>query len=382
MTQRLVAACFLSVSLLTSLIGQEIARFSLPNARFAAMGGPHAALADDWSLLFANPAGLASAKSQFIAAQVGIQATGPLFDIGLALLGGGDMLKNFTTVLANNNYKLYTAGDFAGPLSFGYIGKGIGFGLFNRTHAVVDAVGISNVSILAEEDVLMVGGYAFGFDIGKDHHLEFGLLAKGFGRGGISSTLDALALMDIVSSYMDQRFSLATGIGIDTGFRYSWSSTGLSLGIVCRDLYSPALVSSYSSVTGFIEDPSNSIEKNKSATVDLPRDLAVGLAWSMPPGSFWGLVDSFVVAMDYVRILDLFQPFTRNPVLNLGLGVETRILDIVSLQAGVSEGYPNAGASLDLSVMKLNLAVWGSELGLEPGSRPAFNLMSAFEFSY
>jgi hypothetical protein len=102
----------------------------------------------------------------------------------------------------------------------------------------------------------------------------------------------------------------------------------------------------------------------------------------MPPGGLWGLVDSLTVALDYGHILDLWTPFSRNPILNLGLGVETRFLDIVSLRAGVSEGYPNAGASLDLSVMKLNLAVWGSELGLEPGSRPAFNLMTSLEFSY
>lgn len=379
MKQRLVAGTILSLALAGGLAAQAVAPFNLPITRFVAMGGAHAALADDWSLLFANPAGLADAKPRFIAAQIGAKATGPLFDIGTAFLGSGSMLTNFTTVLANNDYKLYAAADLAGPLSFGYVGKSIGFGLFNRTHAVVDAAGISNINIKAEEEVLLVGGYAFGIDLGKYNRIEAGILAKGFARGGISKNADALALMNIVSNYMQQPFTLTTGIGIDLGLRWAWTA-GLSAGLVCRDLYSPVLLSSYSSVQGFIDNPQAAHGADTTGTI--PRDLDFGLAWSMPPGGLWGLVDSLVIALDYSRILDLLEPYARNPILNIGLGVETRILDIVSLRAGITEGYPNAGASLDLAVMKLDLSVWGSELGQEPGARSAFNLMSTLEFSY
>ena len=380
MKQHIFAALAISVLAAPLLSALDVEPFDIPIARFAAMGGPHAALGDDWTLLFANPAGLADVKPQMLASQFSARMTGPLFDIALATLGGGSLLDNFVRVLANNGYQLYAAGDIAGPLSFGYVGDGIGFGLFNRTHVVVDAASITNIGILAQEDILLVGGYAYGINLGKSHRLEAGLLAKGFARGGISTTTDALSLQDIVTKAMDQPFELETGIGIDFGLRWVWVPTGLSAAVVCRDIYSPVLVNSYTSVQGFISNPQTSTQGSVSG--EIPRNLDVGLAWSMLPGGLWNLVDSLTVAVDYGHILDLWKPFSRNPILNLGLGVETRFLDIVSLRAGITDGYPNAGASLDLSVMKLNLAVWGSELGLEPGSRPVFNLMSGLEFSY
>ncbi len=379
MKHRFLAASILFSATLSGLAALDVAPFLVPVTRFAAMGGSHAALADDWSLLFANPAGLSRAKPEFLAAQIGVKATGPLFDIGTAILGGGSLLDNFATVLKANNYKLLAAADIAGPLSFGYIGKGIGFGLFNRSQALVDAASISSIKIRASEDILLVGGYAFGFDIGKFNRVDFGILAKGFARGTLAKTADALALTNIVSTYMELPFSLATGIGVDVGLRWAWTE-GLSAGLVCRDLYSPVLTSNYKTVQGFIDSPEKTLESTSKDTV--PRNLSLGLAWAMPPDGFFGLVDSLIIAIDYSRILDLLTPYSRNPILNLGLGVETRILDIVSLRAGLYEGYPNAGASLDLSVMKLDVSVWGSELGQEPGSRPSFNLMSTLEFSY
>jgi hypothetical protein len=381
MKHRSLTSAALALLLAGGLAAQSIAPFSIPLSRFGSMGGAHAALADDWSLLFANPAGLASAKPRLLAAQLGVRASGPLFDIGLALLGGGSMVGNVMNVLKTNNYKLSAGADIAGPLSFGYVGKGIGFGLFNRSRMLVDASGISTIRLVAEEDVLLVGGYAFGLNFGPDNRVEAGILAKGFARGGIDKTMDALALLGIVSDFMQKPFGLTTGIGIDLGVRWA-GPLGLSAGLVCRDLYSPIQISSYSTLAGFIADPTAVLVPSLGKTANLYRDLDLGFAWTMPDGGFWGLVDSFVVSLDYSRILDLFQQFTRNPVLNLGLGVESRILDIVTLRAGLNEGYPNMGVSLDLVALRLDLAVWGSELGLEPGSRPSFNMMTALEFSY
>ncbi|MFZ4617332.1 MAG: hypothetical protein ACOYM2_14200 [Rectinemataceae bacterium] len=379
MKWRIIPGLVLSFGLVHGVMALDIDPFTIPVARFGAMGGSHVALADDWSLMFANPAGLASVPPRFLAAQVGARASGPLFDIALALLGGGSMIDNFVGVLARNDYKLYSAVDVAGPLSFGYVGKGLGFGLFNRTHAIVDAASLTSVKIAAQEDVLLIGGYAFGVNIGNWSRFEAGLLAKGYARGGLVSTQDALSLVNIVSSYMAQPFSLETGIGVDFGLRFS-TSIGLAFGLACRDLYSPVLQSRYSSVQGFMDNPEASLVK--SIPGEVARQLDGGISWSMPAGGFWGLVDSFVVAIDYRRILDLLETFPRNPALNLGIGVESRFLDIISVRAGLSEGYPTAGASLDLSVMRLDLSVWGSELGLEPGARPSFNLMTTLDFSY
>lgn len=380
MHRRLVASLFLACALAASLAALEVPGFSVPLSRFGAMGGSHVALADDYGLLFANPAALASARPQLFLTQVGAQATGPLFDIAQAFLGGGSMLESFTSVLRANDFRLFAAADLAGPLSFGYVGSGLGFGLFNRSHALIDAAGISSVGLRAEEEILLVGGYAYGLDIGKRHRLEAGILAKGFARGGITSTMDALSLMNVVSDPLGLPFQLTTGIGVDIGIRWAWD-IGLAAGLSCRDLYSPALVSSYSSLRQFLDDPGNDPGKSSSPAT-LPRDLSLGIGYTMPRGGLWGLVDGLVLALDYRRILDLFSPFPRNAILNLGLGMEARMLDIVVLRGGISEGYLNAGISLDLTIARLNLAFHGSELGQEPGARPAFNLGTSIEFIY
>jgi len=375
----LALAGLVALGLAPGLAAQPTEPFRLDLARPLAMGGSHAALADDWGLLFANPAGLASAKPRLFVAQVGARASGPLFDMAQAFLGGGSMIDTFVSVLKANDYSLYTTADIAGPLSFGYVGKGLGFGLFNRTHAVVDAAGISSVRILAAEDILLVGGYAVGLDLGPNHRLEAGILAKGFARASADKATDALSLVSIVGDPLGLPFTIGTGIGIDVGLRWAWTA-GFSAGLACRDLYSPLLLSRYTSVQGFLDGASTALVS--SIPSEVRRNLVVSLAYSMPPGGLWGLVDGLVIAADYSHLLDLLETFHRNPVLELGLGFELRVLDIIALRAGLSEGYPSAGASLDLAVTRLDLSVWGSELGQEPGSRPAFNLMVSLDFTY
>jgi len=88
------------------------------------------------------------------------------------------------------------------------------------------------------------------------------------------------------------------------------------------------------------------------------------------------------MAMDYTDILDLTSPLPRNPILNVSLGVETRVLDIVTLRVGIDEALLSAGVGLDLGVFTLNIAAFGQELGLDPGDRPYYNLLVDFDFKY
>jgi hypothetical protein len=62
--------------------------------------------------------------------------------------------------------------------------------------------------------------------------------------------------------------------------------------------------------------------------------------------------------------------------------METRVLHIVTLRAGIADALLSAGAGIDLSVFTLNLSIFGAELGLEPGDRPCYNLLVDFNFKY
>jgi hypothetical protein len=377
MPSRLKSVCILYAGLvLAAAPAFAVDPFDFTSAREWSMGGRHVALADDSSVLLINPAGLADAKSSFEVANLGIRAIGPVFDIANLVAGGQQ--SGFTDFLAKNNYNLYTGLDLSGPIALGYTGGGLGFGLFNKTKFIVDVASVSSINVTAGEDLLLAGGYAWRFDLGNGHELAAGVVTKGYVRGETDASMGIVEAVNTISnpaSVLGNPFTLTTGIGLDAGLRWAWS--GLSAGLVCRDAFSPAISTVYTSATAFM-----SSSPGVSTYVTLPRSLDIGFAWSPSLGRLGQVIDSLVLALDYRDIIDLFSIVPRNPILNVGIGAEARVLDIVTLRAGISDALPSAGLGLNLSAFTLNVSAFGQELGLDPGDRPYYNLLVDFDFKY
>ncbi len=377
------ALCSLLAMVATPVFALNLDAFDFSSPREKAMGGTHVALADDFSVLLTNPAGLADVPSKFSAADLGVRAIGPVFDIANLIMGGNTSPTAIMNFLAANNYKLYAGLDISGPVAFGYTGGGLGFGLFNKTGLTANVASVSSIGVKAVEDLLLAGGYAMHFDLGKGQTLAAGVSTKGFVRGDISPTIGAIEAMDLISNPMAllaKPFNLTTGIGIDAGLRWSWKDQ-VAAGLACRDAFSPALVTKYSSMAGFLGDPANS--KLGSSTYEtLRRSLDFGFSWSPSLGRLGQILDSLVIALDYRDILDLANPVPRNPILNVGVGMELKVLDIVSIRAGMDNTLLSVGMGLDLGVFTLNVAAFGKELGLDPGNRPYYNLLIDFDFKY
>jgi len=359
----------------------QVEPFAPDFGRTLSLGGRHAAVADSFAALASNPACLVAVPREVSLGRLDLRASGPLFDIASALLDGGDLATAFVDLLADNDYKLYTGADVAGPIAFGYVGSGLGFGLFNRTRVSVNAASATSIGIEAGEDLLLAGGYAFRIALGGGHALDLGISAKGFARGEIAETLGVIDLVGTLEDPMallDLPFTLTTGVGVDAGLRWNWDEV-LAAALVCRDAYSPALVTTYDDATAFIEDPSAAHPTSTAVTLD--PDLAFGLAFSPRLGRLGIVLDSILVALDYRDILDLFSPLPRNPILNVGLGVEVRALDILSFRVGVAETLLTTGLGLDFGAFGFDVSAFGSELGIEPGQRPVYNLRVGFDFS-
>lgn len=356
-------------------------------ARDRSMGGTHVALADSSSVLLTNPAGLADLPSSYSVADLSLQAMGPVFDLASLALNGSSggssgLTSALSSLLANNNGSLYAGAQLSGPLALGFTGNGLGFGLYNKTLFSLDAASINSITITAQEVVLLVGGYAVRFDLGNGHELDAGLTAKGFVIGSEDPSMDFLAVTSLIqnpSSLLSEPFNLTTGVGVDLGLRWAWKD--YSAGIAYRDAYSPALETTYSSLSSFASN-SSSAKQGSSSYTTLGSSLDTGVAWTPYLGSLSTVFDSLTVALDYHDILDLFSVLPRNPILNVGLGAEVKALDIVSVRAGISDALLNAGIGLDLSIFKMNLAVFGTELGVDPGNRPCYNLLLDFDFAY
>jgi hypothetical protein len=168
------------------------------------------------------------------------------------------------------------------------------------------------------------------------------------------------------------------GMGIDIGLRYTFA-TDLSVGLVCYDAYSPVLVTNHDSFSDF-KSKSNSGKSSGYATVT-PR-LDLGLAYRIHSTFLDRYISNFVVMADYHNFLDFMSLIPRNPILNVGIGAELVVLKILSLRIGIADALPAMGFGLDLSFMKLDCAVHGKELGLDPGIQPTYAIDIGLLFRY
>lgn len=361
--------------------------FRLPSPRAAALGGTHATDAEDISVLFANPAGLVATESQISFSNVGILLSGPVFTLSSVVIEGID--GGFESLLSSDAVisllgSLYASGQVIGPLYFSYVGEGLGFGVFNATSFEARTVGSTSVRASVAERLILHGGYAFDVPLPAswEGDLSVGVLLKGLVKGEAGLDLSILELADVEDVFGDDLLaslplSIISGIGLDLGVRYSLDERFV-VGIAGRDAFSPTVETEYASVNAFLEN-----ETSTGVTYGyLPFDLSAGIKWRPRLGRLERVVDDLTFLLDYRDIFDFLiqRGATPNPLLKIGLGAELALLEIMSIRGGFTEGLFGAGLGLDLTVMKLDFAMFGSELSLEPGLRPVFNVILGLTF--
>ncbi len=378
-------AFVLSMSVST-LFAQDLS-IGVPSARTSAVGGVHTAYTEDMSSLFHNPAGFVDAPVQLSIAEITVGASGPIFDIAniviqsfsesdLTALLGTDTVLNLIT-------SIYAAADVAGPVYFGYVGKGLGFGFFNTTDVTVESSGPLSIRAVIGEQVMLAGGYALRLPIAMGKHaLDVGILLKGALRGEVELERNLLQLPDLFSNISldtvtGEPFRFVSGIGLDVGVRYSYADV-FAFGVVGKDLFTPTLIQEFATLDGFI----NSTETPTQTYGQLPIDLSAGMLFSPRLGRLERYVNDVLLLVDYLDILDfLTHPATAvNPVLHVGIGLEITLLQILSIRGGFSQGLFAAGMGIDLSIFRLHIAMFGSELSSEPGGRSVYNAMIGLEF--
>jgi hypothetical protein len=55
---------------------------------------------------------------------------------------------------------------------------------------------------------------------------------------------------------------------------------------------------------------------------------------------------------------------------------------VICLRAGIRDLYLSAGVGLDLTYLRVDLAMYGKEIGLDPGDRPLLNIALSPLFEY
>lgn len=360
---------------------------TLTSARTSALGGPNAALADSLSTLFNNPAGFYSVKPQIRLSEITLHLQGPIFDIAGIIAGsaGG----NFASILSSTSVQnllqsIYASMGLVGPISFGYVGKGIGFGMFSNSSFTLQNTAPFTVAASIGQQFLLDGGYAFRIPlpVSWNSTLEAGIMLKG-GLQGVSYIEKSLfELPTLFSSFglstiTSAPFYFNTVIGMDAGFRYSYKHL-LSVGLVGRNLYTPVFQSLYPSMQSFL----NSSATPTNSTTVLPIDVAVGAVYTPQLTFLQPVLTDLKLMVDYDHALDflLYPSTARNPLLNIGIGTEVTLLRILDLRAGFYEGLFAAGLGLNLHYFTLNASMFGNELSTQPGLQPVFNMIVGFTF--
>ena len=353
--------------------------FDYTSARLAALGGRHGTLVTDFTALFTNPAGFVDAKEEFSISGLGLSVYGPVFDIADTVVGylGASGTLDISGMVGPGG--LATGLNLTGPLAFGWVGRGLGFGLFNRT--LVDAATLgATLTVKAVEEFLMVGGYSFRILDKGQSLLDAGFLGKGFVRGSLPLQASILTVTDLFSGNpLDtQPYTNTLGVGFDVGLLYQFARS-LSFSVVYHDAYSPVLIVPYASTSSFI---SGGAATGTGTYSTIKSSLDVGFSLS-PRFTFLDrYVSTLTFMVDYRDILDLWALIPRNPILNVGMGLELVVLDALSLRAGISEALPALGFGIDFSVMQLDFAMRGVELGLDPGVQPTYAVDLGLLFRY
>ncbi len=336
--------------------------FQVPfSAREAALGGNHAAQADDISTLQSNPAGFRSVEPNLSIGTVNVSLYNGPNDPGVE----------------KSTYDLF------GPLSIAYVGNGLGFGLFSNTNILSRVMGPPpNGNAAVTQNLIMITGYAFRIPLPDDWQstLDVGFSIPIFLAARSETRQDLRELVaSTISAWdfiIDERFTMAAGVSAEFGVLYNWNNT-LSVGIAGRNLAIRSL-KTYST----LRDYQNDAAPIQTSASPLPMDISIGMRWNPPIKSFTSYVDGFTILADYNDIFDfvIYPAQARNPLLHIGLGMEITLLKVVKLRAGFYQLLPSGGLSIDLSFFTIDVAVFGRELSTQPWTTPVYGYMAGVRF--
>ncbi|MDR3248427.1 MAG: hypothetical protein LBT39_06540 [Treponema sp.] len=409
--KKLIAALLVFLCLSAAFAAAEeikMAPLTLPSPQSNGLGGPHVAYTDNIYALFVNPAALQWANQgsiiEFSATvfgpldkfvESGSDFTSAVGDFTEAFedsgddAGGGNVKNPFKGLTdLTDDGRLPLGMDMRGPFSIGYTANGLGVGLFSRTFVDSRIIGV-DVDATAYADLMLTFGMSFNVLRFKDHEVSVGFALKPFARALTDLEVNALDLVDDSDKFLDElSIPLIVGAGGDLGLIYRFKRD-LVVGLAVNDVYTAGMeVYNFSTLI-----PDGGKSGSSDTIYRVPISVNPGVAYTFRLANVWAtapklLQSAYAAAMiDWHNFQNVFTwdtDFThRNPILDLGIGAELGFFNFLKLRFGVHDMLPMVGLGIEPAVFKLNLAVYGKELGNEPGQFPtmAADLSIAFRLN-
>jgi hypothetical protein len=339
--------------------GEDMAPLTISSTRNAGRGGPHVAYTDDVYALFVNPAALQKAN-QWSFFELSPALVGPLFDI-FNIVNSDDPGKALGEFASDQKGRIPLGLELRGPLSFAYTANGLGFGVWDRVSVDTRIRGIDIEATLMADFILNYGMSFRLLDLNYCE-LDVGFVVKPFLRGMAYKEMSGLDLVDDPDILMKNfTVPIIMGAGFDLGFMYRFYED-LAVGLTVDDVF-----------TG-----GGAVASAMGATPDtfyrVPTTLNLGLAYTLRLDRVWKdapLQSAYAAFMfDWHNLTDAFyfDDYTkRNPSLDLGLGLELGLFNFLKIRMGLNEMLPSFGIGLEPGPFQFNFAMYGKELGKEPG---------------
>jgi hypothetical protein len=344
-------------------------RFAIPAAQSNGMGGAHVAYTDNVFSLLVNPAAIMRTRqsSAFALAPTlfSPERTFGLIDPIIQMAGGDiDALTNAGNALEGGKIPLgLEFREF--PLSIAYVSDGFGFGIWDRIFVNPNIIG-TTIKLEAFADVIVPFGAAFKILDTGEHMVDFGFTVKPFIRVKASGQVSLMDIIDGADPLDDISAPVIAGAGFDIGFMYRWD-IGLSAGLAFDDIATRGSV-----ITDLVGSDDSAYFVPFSMNLGVAYDVKIGRFWIDAPGFLANT--GIAVAFDWRDVTNAFQQddYTRrNAALDIGIGLQITLLDMIKIRLGMNEMLPAFGLGLKFGLFELDVAYYGKELGLEPGQLPA-----------
>ncbi len=364
------------------------------------MGDAVVALPMQQSAFFYNPAHAAHAKLHVTIAGLQLSASStvldqlsyykddlqPALDEGIENLDS-ERLKSLydrtlevgrQTTFLNLNVLAPSAGFHIGP-----VGVGVGiFGSSTFAYRFPDGGGgLPLVQITGVADAMVVGSAGMSLSRFGVSGLSAGITAKYTRRYASlkSKPLDALSDNEPFDLLVANRTS------VDLGFLYELPLLNkipgkMHVGLAVYDIVGSNFDFAHESTIQGTSSPEAILQDIASANTffEVQPSFRLGVGYTLPKLPL-KLIDESGVMLDYVgsQSPHFDQAFFSH--LRIGAQVKAKM---VSLRAGLNQGYPTIGAGVSLGFMDLDYAYYGMEQGRYPGQLPSWHHAAQLRFGF
>lgn len=338
-----------------------------PSVRQQGFGGFYTTDVDNFYGIYANPAMLGKHKKHNLYPGLAMTLSGPLGDLPDLVKFISDQNVDKLGKMLRDNKGIKLGMDIEPFLSVGHTTEW-GFGWAFNTNIFLEATiaNLTRSNIYTGTESILTAGFGFPVIHTDNHLLSVGATAKGFYQIGFSFTEGILSVAQKIQDFNIKNIPVYTsiGFGFDLGIYYSLCDF-IDFAMVYHDPWSPTWVSK--------SDIDNISKFNFDTMTTLDPKLSIGVCWKAQTAATRGAITSLKIMADYKNIFTPFKKLGRNPWLELNAGAELVLANIVSFRVGLNELYPACGIGFSFGHFKIDMSMYGKELGLEPGSSPCLN---------